>query len=387
MNNSRIFDVIVVGAGPSGGMLSYYLSQKGLDVLVVEKKKLPRYKPCGGALTRRVISVLPFDISSVIEDYAHTAILNVQNETIFQRTNNNPVLGMVMRDRFDAFLIQKAEDSGTAILDDASFISLSEKNGYSIVQTSKGSHKTRIIVGADGVNSRVSRVLGLLNQFDRMFAIEAAIVPGDHGIMDRYRQSAVFDLGIIPRGYGWVFPKKDHLSVGVLTSAKSRRRLRHYLNTYIKCKDLGRAVSIRSICGHSIPHSPSKTNTYANPKGLLVGDSTGMVDPITGEGIYYAVRGADIAAHSILQYFSNNRPIEEYDTDLKRELLYDLTCARKLAFILYKIPSIAHRVLKAHGNRIGASHLDIITGRKTYGELFSDVFSFEGFRALLSPGS
>ena len=387
MNSGRIFDVIVVGAGPSGGMLSYYLSQKGLDVLVVEKKKLPRHKPCGGALTRRVISVLPFDISSVIEDYAHTAILNVQNETIFQRTNNNPVLGMVMRDRFDAFLIQKAEDSGTAILDDASFISLSEKNGYLIVQTSKGSHKTRIIVGADGVNSRVSRVLGLLNQFDRMFAIEAAIVPGDHGIMDQYRQSAVFDLGIIPSGYGWVFPKKDHLSVGVLTSAKSRRRLRHYLNAYIKCKDLGRAVSIRSICGHSIPHSPSKTNNYANPKGLLVGDSTGMVDPITGEGIYYAVRGADIAAHSILQYFSNNRPIEEYDTDLKRELLHDLNCARKLAFILYRIPSIAHRVLKAHGNRIGASHLDIITGRKTYGELFSDVFSFKGFRTLLSPGS
>ena len=368
-------------------MLSYYLSQKGMDVLVVEKKKLPRYKPCGGALTRRVISVLPFDISSVIEDFTHTAILNVQNETIYQRTNNNPIIAMVMRDRFDAFLIQKAEDSGTTILDDSSFISLSEKNGYSVVQTSKGSHKARIIVGADGVNSRVSRVLGLTNQFDRMSAIEAEIVPGDHGIMDQYRQTAVFDLGIIPRGYGWVFPKKEHLSVGVLTSANSRRRLRHYLNTYIKCKGLGREVSIRSVYAHSIPHSPDKTNTYANQKGLLVGDSTGMVDPITGEGIYYAVWGANIAAGSILRYFSNKRPIEAYDTDLKREMLYDLTCAGKLAFILYRIPSIAYRVLKAHGNRIGASHLDIITGRKTYGELFSNVFSFEGFRALLSPGS
>ena len=378
---------MVVGAGPSGGLLSYHLSQIGLDVLVVEKNKLPRYKPCGGALTRRVISILPFDISSVIEDFTHTAILNVQNDTIFQRTNNDPIMAMVMRDRFDAFLIQKAEDVGTAILDDASFISLSEKKGYSVAQTSKGSHKARIIVGADGVNSLVSRVLGFSNQFERMFAIEAEIVPGDRGIMAQYRQSAVFDFGIIPSGYGWVFPKKDHLSVGVLTSTTSRHRLRYYLNTYIKCKDLGRAISIRSITGHSIPHSPSKTNTYANQKGLLVGDSTGMVDPITGEGIYYAVRGADIAAGSISQYFSNKRLIEEYDTDLKREMMYDLTCARKWASILYRIPSISYRVLKAHGNRIGASHLDIITGRKTYAELFSKVFSFEGFRALLSPRS
>ena len=368
-------------------MLSYYLSQKGMDVLVVEKKKLPRYKPCGGALTRRVISVLPFDISSVIEDYTHTAILKVQNETVFQETKSNPIIGMVMRDRFDAFLIQKAEDSGAKLIEGASFISISEKNGYSMVQTSKGNLKTRIIVGADGVNSRVARAVGLPVQSERMFAIEAEIVPEEHGIMDRYRQSAVFDFGMIPKGYGWIFPKKNHLSVGVLTSAKPGRQLKHYLNTYIKSIDPDQKISLRSIKGHSIPYNPSKENIYANRKGLLVGDATGLVDPITGEGIYYAVKGAHIAAGSISQYFLNKRPIEEYDTDLKRELLYDLTCARKLAFILYKIPSISYRVLKAHGNRLGASHLEIITGQKTYGELFRQVFSFEGFRALLSPGS
>ena len=387
MNTSKVFDVIVVGAGPSGGMLSYYLSQSGMNVLVVEKKKIPRYKACGGGLTRRVLSILPFDISSVVEDYTHTAILNVRNETVFQRTFDDPIIGMVMRDRFDAYLIRKAQDSGAKILENTSFISAVEKNGYCMVQTSKETIKSRIIVGADGANSRVSRSIGLPIQSDRMFAIEAEIDPGEDGIMDRYRQSAVFDFGIVPRGYGWIFPKRNHLSVGVLTYAKLGRRLMCYLKTYIKRIAPDQKIFLRSMCGHSIPHSPGKGNIYSNRKGLLVGDSTGLVDPITGEGIYYAVKGAKIAADSIAKYFLDKRPIEAYNADLKREMAQDLFCAEKLAFILYKIPFIAYRVLKAHGYRIGTSHLDIITGRKSYVELLRNVFSFAGFRTLLSPGS
>jgi flavin-dependent dehydrogenase len=292
---------------------------------------------------------------------------------------------MVMRDKFDFFLVKKAMKAGAYLNDQTNFISLSGTTGNLDVETTKGNFKTKIIVGADGVNSNVAKAIQLNVKKKQMMAIEAEVFLNNPETLKELQHSVHFDLGMIPGGYGWVFPKRDHLSIGMLSVSKQARDIKRFFKAYLESKAIHAHADIRSLKGHMIPYGPAKSNSYANKNGMLVGDATGFVDPITGEGIYYAFREAQIAAEIISDdVLSINESAEKYNTLLKKELMHDLDCAQKLAYILYKIPVVSHRVLKAHGKSIGENHLEIITGKKSYGELFNEVLSLSGIRTLLT---
>ncbi|MFC1877307.1 FAD-dependent monooxygenase [Thermodesulfobacteriota bacterium] len=118
------FDVTIVGAGPSGSTLGYYLSEKGFKVLIIEKKKLPRYKPCGGGITQRASNLLPFDFDDVVEDYSLTAKILFNNIEVLSKDFDSPIVSMVMRDKFDYFLINKAKEKGVVVKDKNKFLSI-----------------------------------------------------------------------------------------------------------------------------------------------------------------------------------------------------------------------------------------------------------------------
>lgn len=371
-----VYDVIIVGAGPSGSTLGYYLSHKGFKVLIIEKKKFPRYKPCGGGITRRASNILPFDFNHVVEDYSLTAKILLNNKEVFSKAFDSPVVSMVMRDKFDLFLINKAKEQGVVVKYKTKFLSIDGDPGCLTVKTSEGYYKTNIIVGADGVLSKVAKELKLNIDYKIMVALGAEIYFSDKKILDRYKNTVHYDFGVIRHGYGWIFPKNEHLSVGVLSVVRKGKSIKSQFYKYLKTKKLDENSEIKTLRAHLIPYNPAKGNRYANDKGLIIGDANGHVDPITGEGVYYAIKGAQIAAKTIISYLNNDiQSLEIFNVVLKRQVTKDLERANFLASLLYSFPAFGYKALKIYGQQLGEKHLKVITGKKSYSELFRELLN------------
>ena len=368
------YDVIVVGAGPGGASAGYHLSRRGLKTMILEKKKLPRHKPCAGGLTRRALDVLPPDVDEVIEDYPRTLIVNVENRRVFRRTVDHPVLATVRRDKFDFYLVRKATEAGADLREGAAFQSLRGEAGNLEVVTSGGTFKTRIVVGADGVNSRVARALGLRVSTRVMTAMEGQIFfqEDDPRALERAVQ---FDLGFMPQGYAWIFPKGDHFSVGVYSTSRRIRNLKPFFMSYLRMKGLPVDRKVKLLRSHLIPSGPGRKDLLGDERGLLVGDATGFADPLTGEGIFYALRGAEIASQIITNAFSlGYEHMTAYNRALKKAFLSDLTWARGMAYVLYQMPLVSHGLLKSRGNTVAEHQLRIIAGKGAYSELWRRLF-------------
>ena len=376
MLTSTLYDVIIIGAGPSGSLTGYLLSRKGLKVLIVEKKQLPRYKPCAGGLTRRALNILPFDISEVVENHLYTATMSIHNKPVFIKTENQPIVTMVMRDKFDYFLISKAISEGARLLDGAPFISLSGSVGNLEVVTSKGIFKTRLLVGADGVNSKVAKEIGRRGNKNVMTAIEGEVFYYDLQELENLINSAHFDFGMVPEGYGWVFPKGDHLSVGVLSTAKTTRYLKPYFKLYLKMKHLDTHTHIKTLRTYLIPQGPDNNEIFADQRVMLVGDAAGFADPVTGEGIFFALRGAQIASKVIWEGFAISfEHIKKYNDLIKKEFMRETILANRLAYILYKNPRFSYTILRLRGSTLGQYYLDIVSGTRSYRELYLKMFN------------
>ncbi|MBW2180220.1 MAG: NAD(P)/FAD-dependent oxidoreductase [Deltaproteobacteria bacterium] len=378
------FDVIIVGAGPAGSLLGYYLAKNKINVLIIDKQKLPRYKVCGGGLTRRALDIIPFNISEVIESYSHNLNITLYNSIVFEYTSTLPVIGMVMRDRFDYFLTKKATHQGAALRDETAFKSVTGKAGDLNIETSRGFLKAKILVGADGVFSKTAKALKLNISSKQMIGLEAEIYIPNANMLKTLMNITSFDFGVIPEGYGWIFPKKEHLSIGILSVSKKIKAMKQYFYNYLETKKLQNYAHIKSLKGWMIPYGPPKNIFYANEKGLLVGDAAGLSDPITGEGIFYAFKEADIASQIIAdKLLFGKGGLSLYNGALK-PLQKDLAYALKLHRLVYKIPRISHKLMKVHGNRLGKKYIDIITGKTTYCMMYKKIFSIQGIKTLFS---
>ncbi len=381
----QVFDVVIVGAGPAGSLLAYYLGQNGIDTLLLEKKKLPRYKPCGGGLTRRALHTLPFDIDAVIEDRTHTAKLYFDRQLVFTKKAAQPLVAMIMRDRFDHFLAKQAAKQGAILKDQTACDRFAQQNDLIQIATSRGTFATKILVGADGVNSRVASQSGLALKTKHMIALEAELEINRRETLDEFRHSFHFDFGVIPKGYGWLFPKLNHFSVGILSVKPREKNLRRYFDNYLQHKRLIEKSTLRSLKAHFIPYAPDKNNRLASHNVLVVGDAAGLVDPITGEGIYYALQSGHMAANIIMGHLTDSLPLKQYERWVQSDLIPELDCARKLSCLLYHMPGISRRILHRHAYTIGNNHLKIICGEISYRQLYREVFSPAGILRLLTP--
>ncbi len=372
------YDVVIVGAGPAGAFLGYLLASKGVKVLIVDKKAFPRYKACGGGITQRACKVLPIDFSHVVEDETYTAKLLFRDQFIYGKTMEYPIIRMVMRDRFDNYLVENAVNKGAVFQDQVEFKSISGKTGDLSVKTTKGILRTRIIVGADGANSRGAKALDLNLKRDVMAAVEGEVYLNDTELLNHYMGTAHYDFGVVPEGYGWIFPKKDHLSVGIGSFSGKLKDWKQCFESYLALKKLDSGVRIHPLKGHLIPFRPQKSDILGCPKGLLVGDAAGITDPITGEGIYYAFKGARIASQVIFESLeSGYEKMSQYTDHMFSEFLYDMACANRLSFLLYKFPRFSKKMLELFGQILGENMIAVITGEQTYAQLHNKVFSLK----------
>ena len=335
------FDAIVVGCGPGGNTAAYRLAAAGANVLMLERERLPRHKVCGGGLSRKTLRELPFPVTPVVErEVAGAYIAYRGSRPIYCR---QPGIGaMVQRSTFDAFMTREATEAGAALWEGCSFQGYESRDGVVSVQTDRGTATARVLVGADGVHSLVRKQFYPDARPMVVPAIEALLVPAA-GVLEQIGENCIFDLGIIPAGYAWVFPKADHLNIGLYRFAKRRDNLamKALLESFIERYRILRGHREAKVKSFVIPVRPVAAS-LAHGNVVLVGDAAGVGEAFYGEGIYYAVRSGNLAADAILANLQGHAPLSGYDRAM-RGLRRDLFFSRLTARLFYLSPRLGFR--------------------------------------------
>lgn len=363
--------ILVVGAGPAGTMLAWKLARRGFQVLIIDRAKWPRYKTCGGGITRRAKILIPFDISPEVEAEVRTTTVAVDYRPVFRAQFEQPVIYMVMREAFDDFLLRQAVAAGATFMEQTRFRALSGSPGNLKITTSKGLIKTNLIVGADGVNSQVGRALGLSFRRRIIHALEAEVYIDDVPRLESFHNQAYFDFGIIPNGYAWVFPKKDHLSLGLGTSDLRIKDLRPYLAQYLVGHALASGGTIRRVHAALIPNGWHRGVRLADHRGILIGDAAGWTDPVTMEGIYFGLKATDLAVEAMTMAMAHGwEHLYLYNDLMNEEFGEELRAAHKMAQFLYRWPRVGYWLLQKQGKKLGEYMVNIMTGQTTYQETY-----------------
>lgn len=357
------YDAVVVGAGPAGSTAALMLARGGVRVALVEKATPPRHKTCGGGLLARARASLPMDVSAVVERECLAAELHHRGPLLaFSTRRARPIVSMVMRHRFDYLLTTAAQDAGAHLI--AGTTVTAAKIGAQDVelQTTAGSLRTELVVAADGVNSAIARHCGLPELTEVIPALEVEM---ESAQFDRFADAARFDFGVAPRGYAWVFPKRAHLSVGVLTTRRGSCNLNAAFAHYLAMLGLegGRELARH---GYMIPLRPRR-ELFSRSRVLLVGDAAGLADPVMAEGISAAIGSGQLAADAILAHRGDPvATIAAYRSALEQTWLADLRVARLLAKVLYGWPAIRAGAFICSGQRLAEFMARVVLGESSY---------------------
>jgi menaquinone-9 beta-reductase len=322
------FDVIIIGAGPAGAYAAYLLAKSKLNVLIIDKEHFPRCKLCAGGLTSKTFMSFDFPILEEIRYVTNGFIFSYKDQIFHKISGNKVIAKMVERTYFDDFLVKKAVCSGAVFLDGVKVKDICWENKEFSVKTSERIFQCKYLIGADGANSIVNRILNIVEKDLYGFGIETNCSVSKDEI-EKFSMS--FDFGIIPNGYLWVFPKNQYLCIGAYTTNKKMKNISKYLLDYIE--KLGLSPESEKFIGHIVPFYGINYKQPDYPC-ILVGDAAGFVDYWTGEGIYYAVKSATIAAE-VIQSSINSATFQSslLQTRYDREIIRSL----KLAYYTGKI--------------------------------------------------
>jgi len=291
-----------------------HLARGGARVLLVDKATFPRDKPCGGGLTLRAVRQLPVDPAPVVEHEVDRMAFRVGWRTHFERRGRRgPFVLMTQRRRLDHYLVEQAVAAGAEFQDGVKVVLGTVPKGLSL-EIDGEEVRAELVIGADGANGTTARALGLGGPVTHGVAFE-----GNAAFDERYRGLAVIELGTVPGGYGWVFPKGDHVNVGVGGWEAEGPRLRGHLAELCRRHGID-GDALESVRGHRLPLRRSGF-VPAHGRALLVGDAAGLVDPLTGDGMYEAFVSARLASAAALDVLAGRaETVDAYNDRLTAAL-------------------------------------------------------------------
>jgi menaquinone-9 beta-reductase len=367
--SERAYDAIVVGGGPAGSSAAYTLASRGHRVCLIDKSQFPRDKLCGGLVTLRSKALFEDIFQRGWDDslfIAREGVTFYDRHTRIGAIENYSKLYLTMRFDFDNHLLTHARAAGVDVRLGARIDDIDIANSRLAVDGETFAY--RYLIGADGVNSSVARAL-YGRSFDPAnigFALETEI------LRESTREDTLLPevyFGAVNWGYGWVFPKKKTLTVGIGGFHRYNPDMRRELDALMAARGFdGANVKIK---GHFIPFG-----NFRKPPGrgnvLLAGDAAGFVDSLSGEGIGYAMQSGHAAAaavsdalkanapeHVLVKYAKNVRPIVRAirQSNFARWFVY--AKATEKVFIS-AIPNALH---------LQRRFLDILAGEKSYDEV------------------
>jgi geranylgeranyl reductase family protein len=299
----------------------------------------------------------------VTRDTVRSAKVACGGRRSFTKSYPKPLIHMVMRDEFDQLLVQRAREAGATLADNERVRQVEITEQAVKVESMNHVLAAQIVVGADGARSVVAASAGLMQRVDLGIGMEAEIsVPGQRLV--QWESLMGLDLGHMRGGYGWIFPKKDHLSVGVGSPLRQARRLKSGYQAALKSHGLDNHTATR-IRSQWLPVR-RKGMAIQSGRCLLLGDAAGLVDPVTGEGIYNAVRSARMAAPVIESYLKGScTNLREYEAVVDKQIMPELKAARALARAFDWFPGLVFDAVES-SDRLWNACCRLLRGEDTY---------------------
>jgi geranylgeranyl reductase family protein len=356
--------VAILGGGPAGAFAAEQLASAGVAVLLFDEK-LAWEKPCGGGLTYKAYSQYPFLIeNSTPKRFITETVLSAPRGGEASLKLDDPLL-IYSRLDLNRMLLERAEHAGAQI-EKARVTEMSRYGSGWQLHTSSGIADADFCIVATGARNPLRDVGTQLSPEDAMPAL-GYYVPGDQ---------AHIDIRFLPRleGYIWVFPRCGHLSVGICGKGEPASSLRKRLEQYMT--ERGMAWKGASFYSHLLPSLDSgswRKNRVSGEGWMAVGDAAGLVDPITGEGLYYAIRSADLAARALLSEVGElAEKMVHYRRLLRRDFVADLEFGARLAkrvflgrFLFGSVPARMVQFTR-RSPRFSAIMQDLFAGRLPY---------------------
>jgi geranylgeranyl reductase family protein len=361
------YDVIISGAGPSGSLLGFLLSQNNIKTLVIDKEKFPRYKICAGGLQDRILELIPFDISCTLHNSFKSILFSLRGCNHFSKKYGSPIIHTVDRKEFDHFLADKAVDNGCNIKFGEEVIDFENNNSSVTVRTEKKKYNTKILIGADGIRGLVHRRIrgkaGILRILG--YELEKKCHPDEDLEIKKH---IGLDFGGTKRGYLWAFPKKDSISYGIGGPVDTAIPMKKYFRQYLGKDKFGNNGSEPPVMAQCIPIRKEET-PLCGERVLLVGDAACLGDAFTGEGLYNSFRSSHLALESIVaalkrSEYSFKGYREAVIEDIYRDIKISLTFSR----IFFTYPLFFYKLLKTNDKFFGLC-CEVLRGSKKYSDI------------------
>jgi len=375
-----IFDVVVAGGGPAGSAAAYTAARAGLSTALIDKSDFPRDKLCGGGLTDRCRTSFETAFGQPLPD---AIVLGGEHMAFFMAgaplSRMEGRIGLTMRRAFDAHMVSLARDAGAnALLGDA--VEDLDETGRVVILKSGRRIGYGHLIGADGVNSAIARRL-FGAAFDPSaigFGLEVEVPRAD---FPDCPEDVEIDFGRADWGYGWVFPKRATFTIGVGGVHRRNPDMKARLAAYLTDKGLDPAKY--KVKGQYLPFGRCRERP-GRGRVLLCGDAAGFVDPITGEGIGYAIESGAAAAAAIARAVAARRPDAAYADYARgtRPIRAAMRQARGWRLLIFSRPAKG-LFAKAFGRAriLRQGYLDIMAGVKDYEDLWG-LMGAEASRAL-----
>lgn len=292
---TQIWDVAVIGAGPAGAMAALAAASANSRVILLDRAKIPRYKTCGGGLISASMRMLPEGMTLPGRTQINAFTFTIDGRHGRTRTSKEPLLNLVMRDEFDAALVDCAKARGVVVSDRTTVVQIAETADLVKLSTrERGDIHARVVVGADGSAGRSSSYVGVVwRQVDLGLEVEVPTPPEQ---AETWTGRILIDLGHIPGAYGWVFPKGETLSVGVIGARGDGDTTRAYMTEFMSRLNLSH-VEPRISSGH-LTRCRAQGSPLSRGRVMVAGDAAGLLEPWTREGISFALRSGLLAGQS-----------------------------------------------------------------------------------------
>jgi geranylgeranyl reductase family protein len=388
------YDLAVVGGGPAGSSGAYHAATLGLKTMLFEKKTYPREKLCGGALSSRCLPLLGDHAKNAINCEVEALHLFAPSFKYFVCDNRDSPGYFVIRDEFDQAMARDAVEAGAQLIDNCPVKTIRplDSGGYEIMAGSGGNSRaataSHIILATGLQDNTLARQLGIPLIQDESKDYLAMCVMSETLIDNKIPENRQFSgkilgifLGPVPNGYGWCFMKNGYINIGIgstgllLKKVGPKNAYRMFVEKLRKKGILPQDLELVRERLFPLPFKKTAVRTiFGNV--LLVGDSAGFVSPVTGEGIYYAVKAGQLAAEAAYRHLRYGTALSSYQENWQKVFGNDLN---KYGYLfretLYKTPGRMEFAvtLGRHDRKMARIMNRMIFGLASYRETIRDV--------------